>query len=72
MEASSIGNSQARTIEMQQRFAKIDEKESVAAGHVFRHEFGYINTVNFSEDSVSIILVDEYMILLGVGSLNLA
>ena len=42
-EASSIEMLREKIMQLQKRLATTDEQESIIAGHVFRHEFGYIH-----------------------------
>ena len=60
-EASSIEVLRDKIMQLQKQLAATDEEESIIAGHVFRHEFGYMHKANFSQNNIEIILLDEPM-----------
>ena len=48
-------------MQLQKRVVAMDEQESIIAGHVFQHEFGYKHEANFSQNSIEINLIDKPM-----------
>ena len=63
-EADSVERLSKAVLDLQKELQVRDEKEAIKLGHTFRNEFGYINCPVVSENELSIILMDQPMVML--------